>query len=197
MIDRDGVAPGRVHVIPNAVLPAVSTAADRVRYRNAWGYSPGQLVIGCVANYKPEKGLGLLIDAAARLRDQLPELRVVIVGEGPLRNELEADIRDRQLESIVRLHGAEPDARPLYSAFDMYVQASQTEGLPNVILEAAAVGLPIVATAVGGTSEIITAEENGLLIPSYVIGSVARRGSAPRTSRRIASSRRRRRSIFA
>lgn len=165
-ITQDRVAPGRVHVIPNAVLPAVSSPADRLRYRTGWGFSEGQLVAGCVANYKAEKGLRLLLDVAARLREHVPEFRVVIVGDGPLRGELEAEIRHRQLETIVRLHGTEPDARLIYSAFDLYVQASETEGLPNVILEAAAAGLPIVATAVGGTTEIITAEKNALLVES-------------------------------
>ena len=62
------------------------------------------------------------------------------------------------------LHGAEPDARRLYWAFDLFVQASDTEGLPNVILEGAAAGLPIVATSVGGTSEILTDAQDALLV---------------------------------
>jgi glycosyltransferase involved in cell wall biosynthesis len=173
LIVQDGVAPGRVHVIPNAVLPSVSSPADRQRYRANWGFSADDLVVGSVANYKAEKRLGMLIDAAARLREQVPELRVVMVGEGPLRGELEADIRRRQLEPIVRLHGAEPDARLVYSAFDLYVQASQSEGLPNVILEAAAAGLPIVATAVGGTTEIVTGEQNALLVERGDVAALA------------------------
>jgi glycosyltransferase involved in cell wall biosynthesis len=155
------------------VLPSVSSHADRQRYRVNWGFSADDFVVGCVANYKPEKGLGMLIDATARLREQVPELRVVMVGEGPLRGELEADIRRRQLEPIVRLHGTEPDARLVYSAFDLFVQASRSEGLPNVILEAAAAGLPIVATAVGGTTEIVTSEQDALLVESGDVAGLA------------------------
>ncbi len=174
VIAQDRVQPGRVHVIPNAVLPAASSPSDRLHYRAGWGFSENQLVVGCVANYKPEKGLGLLVDAVDRLREELPQLRVVIVGEGPLRNELEGEIRRRGLEPIVRLHGPEPDARRVYSAFDLFVQASETEGLPNVVLEAAAAGLPIVATAVGGTTEILTADENALLVDSGDAAGLAR-----------------------
>lgn len=166
LVADDGVAPERVHVIPNAVLPAISSQSDRERYRAGWGFAESHVVAGCVANYKAEKGLGLLIDAADRLREQAPELRVVMVGEGPLRSWLEAEIRHRQLESIVRLHGSEPDARRVYAAFDLFVQASETEGLPNVVLEAAAAGLPIVATAVGGTEEVLTAGQDALLVNS-------------------------------
>jgi glycosyltransferase involved in cell wall biosynthesis len=189
LITHDGVAPDRIHVIPNAVLPAASSPADRRRYRAGWGFSADQLVAGCVANYKAEKGLGFLIDAAARLRERLPELRVVIVGEGPLRGELEAEIRRRELGTVVRLHGAEPDARLVYSAFDIFVQASETEGLPNVILEAAAAGLPIVATSVGGTAEIVTTELNALLVQSgdaaALAGAIDRMATDPKLRERL------------
>jgi glycosyltransferase involved in cell wall biosynthesis len=164
VIAQDRVAPERVHVIPNAVMRSTSSPADRLRYRNAWGFAADDLVAGCVANYKREKGLNLVLDAAEMLRDQVPNLRVVIVGEGPLRSALETEIHGRELEGFVKLHGAVPDARPLYSAFDLFVQPSQSEGLSNAMLEAAATGLPIVATAVGGTTEVLTAERNALLV---------------------------------
>ena len=63
------------------------------------------------------------------------------------------------------LNGRAADARALYPAFDIYVQASESEGLPNAVLEAAACGLPIVATAVGGTTEILTSDIDGVLVP--------------------------------
>ena len=63
------------------------------------------------------------------------------------------------------LNGRAADARALYQAFDIYVQASESEGLPNAVLEAAACGLPIVATAVGGTVEILTTDVDGVLVP--------------------------------
>lgn len=163
-VKLDHIDPARVQVIPNAVLPAVPSDAERTAGRAAWGFGPSDVVVGCVANYKPEKGLSSLLAAAAAMRESRPALRYVLVGEGALRSRLEADIARLDLGGIVRLHGTAADARRLYPAFDLYVQASETEGLPNVVLEAAAAGLPIVATAVGGTTEILTHEQDGLLV---------------------------------
>ncbi len=165
VIENDRVPADRVHVIPNAVLPAASTPADRTRYRSAWGFSDAQVVVGCVANYKREKGLDVLLEAAVIARRVIPNLALIMVGEGAMRGELELLVRERGLENTVRLHGTEADARRVYPAFDVLVQASRTEGLPNVILEAAVVGLPIVATSVGGTTEILTDDLDALLVP--------------------------------
>jgi glycosyltransferase involved in cell wall biosynthesis len=91
-------------------------------------------------------------------------LRYVVVGEGPSRAELAAAIGRLGLERTVLLVGRVEDARTLYPAFDIAVQTSTSEGLPNAVLEAAAAGRPIVATDVGGTREIIDAPGIGLLI---------------------------------
>ena len=163
-IRNDGIDPARVRVIPNAVLPA-PPAQPRAAIRAGWGIGDEAIVIGCVGNYKPEKGHRHLIEAAARLRDRSPQLRYVLVGEGPLRSDLESRIRRSNLDGVVVLAGQAADARTLYPGFDIVVQASDTEGLPNVILEAAAAGSAIVATAVGGTSEILTDERDGILVP--------------------------------
>lgn len=161
----DRVDPARVHVIRNAVLPAPPLEGMRAETRRRWRFSPDAIVAGNVANYRPGKGHDILLQAAERLREPCPDLRWVFVGNGPLQGWLEDEIRARDLGSVVTLHTGERDARRLYQAFDLAVQASSTEGLPNVVLEAAAAALPIVATDVGGTSEIVTAELNGILVP--------------------------------
>lgn len=168
VIARESVDPARIRVIYNGVQPARPIGpAERQARRAAWGASDETIVIGCVANYKPFKGLELLIRAAARLaaRSDAPEVRLVLVGEGVLRSELEQLRAQLGLERIVILHGAEPEARDVYGAFDIAAHASEAEGLPNVVLEAAAAGLPIVATDAGGTREIITDSATGLLVP--------------------------------
>jgi glycosyltransferase involved in cell wall biosynthesis len=165
VVTTDRVPQDRVHTIPNAVERVSTSSTDREQVRQAWGWSEHELVVGCVANFKPEKRLDLVIEAARRLLLALPFVRYVLVGEGPLRAQLEASIRAHDLESVVRIHGPEPDARRLYPGFDVAVQASESEGLPNVILEAAAAGLPIVATDVGGTTEIVTSGREALLVP--------------------------------
>lgn len=167
VVRREGVAPDRIRVIHNGVQPAAPMTVDeRRRRRAAWAASDDTIVVGCVANYKPAKGLELLIRSIADLAVRLGhrQLRLVLVGEGILRPMLEALSHELQIEDLVILHGAEPEAIRVYGAFDIAALASEAEGLPNVILEAAAAGLPIVATAAGGTPEVVTDGVTGLLV---------------------------------
>jgi glycosyltransferase involved in cell wall biosynthesis len=122
-------------------------------------------VVGCVANYTEGKGHEALISVAASLRAEVPDLRFVFAGAGPLRPELDRWIRDAGLEGIIVVTGRVDDAQKLYPAFDITVQASASEGLPNAVLEAASAGRPIIATAVGGTGDIVVDEVSGLLVP--------------------------------
>ena len=154
---REGIDPARIEVVRNGVLlPDPMPLADRQAWRASWGCDDEHVVVGCVASVKPGKGVELLIDVAAEgLRAREPQLRYVIVGDGVSRPALEADVARRGLGDVVRFHGIEPDARKLYGAFDIAVQASDSEGLPNAVLEPAAAGIAIVATAAGGTPMII------------------------------------------
>jgi glycosyltransferase involved in cell wall biosynthesis len=168
VVQREDADPARVRVIHNAVLPPYPMTPDEARRRRAsWGASDDTVVIGSVANYKRHKGVELLIRAVAGLVDPADRarLRLVLVGEGPLRSELEQLILDLELADVVILNGREHEARSVYGAFDVFAFASEAEGFPNVVLEAAAAGLPIVATPAGGTVEIVTQGETGLLVP--------------------------------
>lgn len=164
-IANEGIEPARVHVIRNAVIPVPPSGAIREGLRERWGVTASDIVIGCVANYTPGKGHDLLLDVAARLTHSHPSARFVLVGDGPLRVHLAHEIERRGLEGHVILHTGERDARPVYQAFDVAVQASESEGFPNAVLEAAAAGLAIVATDVGGTREIVTDPGMGMLVP--------------------------------
>jgi glycosyltransferase involved in cell wall biosynthesis len=163
---REHIAPERIRVIYNGVeIPPPMPAAEREAIRAGWGFGPDTVIVGSVANYKPRKGLETMLRVAAKLHQQVPELRMVLIGEGPERPQLERMIAELGLSEVVRLHGREPDARRLYGAFDMVAHASESEGLPNVLLEAAAAGRAIVATAAGGSSEVVLAGESGLIVP--------------------------------
>jgi glycosyltransferase involved in cell wall biosynthesis len=164
VVEGDRVPRERVVVIPNAVVPVVVDPAAVARQRDAWGFGGDELIVGCVANYKPGKGLETLLEAAARIRQDAPRLRYVLVGDGPSRDALEAAIDRLDLRAIVVLAGRVDDARTLYPAFDIAVQTSTSEGLPNAVLEAAAAGRPIVATDVGGTAEVIATDGQGILV---------------------------------
>ena len=166
LVAVDGIDPAAVHVIRNAVVPPAIDVQARDRIRAGWGFGPGDCVVGCVGSLQSGKGLPELVAAAAAVSKRRPELRVVIVGDGPLRSDLERQIAAHRLEEVVRLDVDSGDARPLYPGFDLAVQASDSESLPNAVLEAAAAGLPIVATAVGGTAEILEDGVSGVLIPA-------------------------------
>jgi glycosyltransferase involved in cell wall biosynthesis len=166
VVAREGIARSRLRLIRNGVVPAPELSAERrAELRAGWGVAPDALVIGCIANPRPGKGLELLVRIMGDLRAEGRAVHLVVIGEGPLRPTLEAQIAAAGLERVVILPGAVPDARPLYGAFDVVVQASEAEGLPNALLEAAAAGRAIVATAAGGTSEIVEDGRTGSLVP--------------------------------
>jgi glycosyltransferase involved in cell wall biosynthesis len=166
-LEREHLKPAQLRIIRNGVELIESPSSDeRAELRSALGVSTNEFLIGCVANYRPVKCLDLLIDAFASLEEANTRLRLVLVGEGPIRADLQQRIDALGLEGRVRLHGSVVDPKPLYGAFDLVVQASRSEGLPNALLEAAAAGLPIVATAAGGTAEIVIDGRTGLLVPS-------------------------------
>jgi glycosyltransferase involved in cell wall biosynthesis len=165
-VDIDRVDPGKVRIIRNGVLiPIPPSRVERDRLRQGWGVDPDEVVLGCVANYSPVKAQERLIAAVGQLVAEGQRVRLVLVGEGPMRPALEAQVRALGLETAVHLAGSTPDARSTYAGFDVAVQASVREGLPNALLEAAAAGLPIVATDAGGSGEIVLDAETGLLVP--------------------------------
>ena len=158
--------PGRIRVIRNGVImPPPTEPSERAAIRAGWGFGPDDLVVGGVANYKPRKGIELALRAAAVLRHETPNLRFVFVGEGTHRPVIEALVAELGVGDIVRLHGRELDARRLYGAFDIFAHASETEGAPNAVIEAAAAGLPILATRAGGTCDVVEDGDSGLLVP--------------------------------
>jgi glycosyltransferase involved in cell wall biosynthesis len=161
------IPPEKIRIIRNGVVDRpLASAADRLICRRALGVEdPDAIVIGCVANYLPVKRHDLLIEAFAALSGGERALRLVLVGEGPQRPNLERQIRRRGLEGRVILHGSEQDPEPLYTAFDIVAQASSREGLPNALLEAGVAARAIVATDAGGSGEIILDGRTGLLVP--------------------------------
>ena len=189
VIAQDHVDPAKVFVVPNAVLPIAIDPTEAARQRLAWGFGVDDVVVGCVANYKPGKGLEGLVEVAATLRHIAPSLRYVFVGDGPMRAELAGAIDRHELRSVAVLHGRVSDARSLYPAFDIVVQTSTSEGLPNAVLEAAAAGLPIVATNVGGTAEILDSDVRGILIqpedPHQLAGALLRLVADPTLRKRL------------
>ena len=155
-----------MRIIRNGVeLIAPMDADHRAAKRLELGTAADQLLVGCVANYLLVKRHDLLIDAFSRISEAAPGARLVLVGEGPMRPAMEAQVKTLGLQDRVRLLGSVADPTSMLGAFDVAVQASRSEGLPNVLLEAAAAARPIVATAAGGSGEIVRDGQTGLLVP--------------------------------
>lgn len=162
----EGIDLRRIRVIRNGVdISAVLEPRAREALRASWGVGPDEMLVGYIANYKAGKGHQTLLRSFASAVATNALLRLIIVGEGPLRAELVRLVDKLGLHDVVRLHGTEPDARDIVGAFDIAAQASEAEGLPNAILEAAAAGLPIVATDAGGTAEVLDGGRTGILVP--------------------------------
>lgn len=134
-------------------------SSSRARYR----LSEGKFAIVCVARLMPQKNHAGLIRAFGLLAQRLPQLTLLLVGDGPLRPALEEQVRQAGLHGRVRFLGASDDVPSLLAAADAFVLSSHFEGNPLSVMEALAAGLPVVASAVGGVPELITDGENGLL----------------------------------
>ncbi len=122
-------------------------------------------IVGTVANYRQEKDYPNFLLAAKVISQEHPEARFVAVGEGGLRPEMENMIQTLGLTGKVTLTGTIDRPERVATLFDVFVLASKTEGLPLVVLEAMALGIPVVATDVGGLREVIVSNENGILVP--------------------------------
>jgi glycosyltransferase involved in cell wall biosynthesis len=161
----EGFAPDALDVIYNGIdigpMPDRTTRED---VRRELGASSGTFVVGTIARLDPVKDLGALLDAAARFGAEQPVV-IAIVGDGPERENLEARARELGIDSRVRFLGHREDARRWLAGCDAYVNCSISEGISLTILEAMAAALPIIATRVGGTPEVID-ESTGRLIPA-------------------------------
>jgi glycosyltransferase involved in cell wall biosynthesis len=166
--DCDGT---RLHVVPNGVDLTRFKPSRRARaqVRLELGIPGDAWVVGTVGRLAPEKDQALLVDAMA---DQLGEHRqLVLVGDGPERAAIANRVAATGRSRHVHMTGARSDVQNLLAAFDAFALTSRTEGLPLVLLEAMAMGLPVVSTAVGGIPDLVEHRVTGFLLPS---GDVAR-----------------------
>ncbi|MCP5195977.1 MAG: TIGR03088 family PEP-CTERM/XrtA system glycosyltransferase [Gammaproteobacteria bacterium] len=166
---RVGVAPERISRIINGVDPVrFRPASDRSSLPVGFA-PPGTWVIGTVGRLEKVKDQLNLVRAFIQLVEKVPDarrrLRLVIVGDGSLRAELESLLRESGIQDLAWLPGAQDDVPNLLRALDIFVLPSQAEGISNTILEAMACGLPVVATQVGGNAELVVEGETGRLVP--------------------------------
>jgi glycosyltransferase involved in cell wall biosynthesis len=140
--------------------------AATARRRQQLGVPDGGAVIGILASLTRPKGHDVLLRALAELRSRLPGLRAAIIGDGPLRGELQALAADLGIADQVVFFGYQRNVAEFLSACDVLVSASRdNEGCSNSILEAMALGVSVIATDIGGNRELVRPGETGALVP--------------------------------
>lgn len=156
-----GVERARVHIVPPGIeLQTVPSAVEH------GAPSPARPeTVGTVTRLVEVKDIGLLLQTAQVLRDRRPGVRFIIVGDGPERAALEEQAAQLGLTGTVEFRGEVRPAWPALGEFDVFALTSISEGVSLSVLEAMAAGLPVVATAVGGTPEIVSDEVTGYLVP--------------------------------
>lgn len=166
LIER-GVAEDKIQVVANAVLveSRSDSAQNRREIRLRLGIEPDEFVFGYIGRLSEEKGLGYLIEALKGWEPKDFRWRLVLVGDGPNRSPLEDAVRSHELTERVFFAGFQPDTAAWYPAMDAFVLPSLTEGTPMALLEAMAIGLPVIATSVGGVPALVSNGENGILVP--------------------------------
>lgn len=176
-IKEERVDPEKVITIYNGVdLRKFSTRLDSStnnRQKTQFGFPLDSLVIGSVANLYPWKGQQFLITAFDRLVKELPDIFLVLIGDGPHREYLQDQALSLGLGDRVNFLGQRMDVSEVISAIDVFVLPSLEEGMPNALLEAMASGKPCIASAVGGVNEIIEDQYNGLLVKPGDVDSIS------------------------
>jgi glycosyltransferase involved in cell wall biosynthesis len=171
-----GLPAERIRVQHNSIRPASTVAGEAVReLRGRLGISADQRVILSVGRLSKEKAHSDLIAAFKELCDRHSDLdcKLVLVGDGPERQSLTTSSRESGWDARIIFTGQLRDVRPYYAMADVFALPSHSEGSPNVLLEAMAAKVPIVATAVGGVPEIVQHEASALLVSPQTPAAMA------------------------
>ncbi|MFO7607624.1 MAG: glycosyltransferase family 4 protein [Candidatus Krumholzibacteriia bacterium] len=164
----------RIAVVPNAVpQPAALAAADRALVRERWGVAPGEVLLLAAGRFTAQKNFGDLVEVAGRLAAAGVAFRLVIAGDGEERPALQARAAAAGLADRVLMPGNLADLDRVMGAADVFVMSSLWEGLPLVLLEAMAAGLPVAAYAIDGVREVVSDGASGLTVPAGDAGALA------------------------
>ncbi len=179
VIELSHVAGEKITVIHNGIDTARFVGIDlgdgQNKVREHLGIDPDAFVVVMVANFRPEKNHPCLLEAINLVKQKSRDIKVVLLGDGPLRNDIEELSRRLNLEGEIRFEGTVSDVMPYLRAADVGLLVSTHEGLPNALLEYMAAGLPVVASDVGGCGEIVRVGETGFLFANSDYGALADR----------------------
>lgn len=193
---NEGVPPEKMPVIPSGIDCERFRPGSSADAKARLGIPADRLAVGTVTRMRVRKGVEEFLRAIARLRESVPEAHAVMAGELPVDDSMHELLRSLRLEDHVTFLGRRDDMPQVYPAFDVFVLASQDEGMSNALLEAMAAERAVVATDVGGTGEVVRHGESGVLVPGRdpealaraladVLSAPARRTEMGRIGRRI------------
>jgi len=155
----------RLSLIQNAiVVEDYERTIPQAEAKARFGISSNRFLLGACGRLSPEKGFDLLIQAVRNVVAEGQDVGLLIAGEGPAHDELQTHIENAGLTDRVQLVGFLSDPRELFQAIDLFVLSSLREGLPNVVLEAMATGVPVLATRVAGIPAVMTHEQDGFIV---------------------------------
>ena len=191
LLIQEGLEPGQIEVVYDGVnTEAAPLPEQRSNARRRLGVADTEFLIGCVGHLTSEKGHELLIRGFPEILTTHPDSRLAVVGEGPLREELERLIREMGLNGRAVMTGFVSDLDDVLPGFDLLVHPSIAEGLGSVLLQAMSRHVPVCASRTGGIPEAVIDGETGFLFsagsPEALVGSVLRARSDPGMARRQA-----------
>jgi glycosyltransferase involved in cell wall biosynthesis len=161
----NGIPADKISVILNCVdVSRYGQDTNRSALRLGLGFGETDHLMALVATFKRQKGHRVLLEAASRLISQYPNLHILLVGDGELRSELQSLTRELNLEGHIHFLGMRSDIPEILAASDSFVLPSLWEGLPMALIEAMASGLPVIATDVSGTRQVMMPGETGILV---------------------------------
>jgi glycosyltransferase involved in cell wall biosynthesis len=165
VLEKGGIEPQRIHVIPDGIdFAPYEDKSSKDYLRHELSFAPDDYLIGIVAHLADHKGHKYLIQASKFLKEQAPKIKIIIVGEGPLKLELSEQAKNIQVEDMVFFMGFRDDVPQILNSLDMFVLSSYLEGMGSSLMDAMACRLPIVATKVGGIPEVVKHNKTGLLV---------------------------------
>lgn len=166
IIRYDSIDPSKIEVIPNGIdVERFNPEKNTTDIRKEFSLEEDDIVIGFIGRIVPAKGLEYLLNALPYLKEEFKSIKLLIVGEGSLMEELKERAKKNNIFDNILFIGRRRDIPEILASINIFVMPSIAEGLPNALLEAMAMGKPIVTTEVGGIPEIVKNGFNGLLVP--------------------------------
>jgi glycosyltransferase involved in cell wall biosynthesis len=178
LVEREKYRPERISVIYDGIDISYWTKDNkspvRKKLRKQWGNSDDDIVFVTVANLRPDKGVQFLIEAIPTVFHKQPKARFVLVGSDWMGGRLQARCKQLGIENIVIFAGFRRDIRDIYHAADITILPSLREGLPICLIEAMSMELPVIATSVGGTLELVQNGQTGILIEAGNVDAICK-----------------------